>query len=217
MRVLNKPLPAKKHVFHALDHLNIDAAGFSSIAARYPVSTTMVWPACRSYSTKEPLISKNAMPLPEKRCIIKPSPPKIRCPTSSGKIFISTPASVAKRRTSAPQWRAGEKFQWAEPAQACWKQKRSSLRPDAPYKYSGTETHRKKPGQTVFQSASGIGVHLHIRRHPRHAVALTMHGFILRQPADHRRERGSYNFVLHHVHSFSAACKRICTFGQKPV
>ena len=48
----------------------------ASHSARLPVLTSSCCPAASSYSTAVPSTSKNAMPLPERRCMMKPSPPK---------------------------------------------------------------------------------------------------------------------------------------------
>ena len=66
--------------------------------ARLPVSTTMLCPGARSYSTAWPSISKKAVPRPESFCMMKPSPPK-KPPMAFfwKKTDSSTPASEARK------------------------------------------------------------------------------------------------------------------------
>ena len=69
----------------------------SSIAARYPVLTSISCPALSSYSAAYPSISINAVPWPLSLCMMKPSPPKMPEPSFFWKCMdSSTPSSEAR-------------------------------------------------------------------------------------------------------------------------
>ena len=95
--VLKKPSPPSSLFFRPLTcWMSMDTV--DSKPSTQPVSTIICCPGARSYSTSSPSTSAKAMPEPDRRCMMKPSPPKKPVPSFLLKwTDICTPASEARK------------------------------------------------------------------------------------------------------------------------